>query len=286
MKALESVLQEFVAARDLEQITEDQYARSLHSFQAFLGRKAKTSDLTVANVNAWIKKLQASKSPTTCCNYKTGLLVLWNWLAQAGTIKPYHKISIRTPKKNRTPVYAWTTTEIRSLMSACDELQGSMHNGIRAGDFLKAWILLGFETGLRPSDIRLLTIDSIDFQSLKISVVQHKTGVPHIASISQGTAEVLRKMPSKGRIFPLGKTGVRKWEQKLFKIAEEKFGFVRKKRYGLGTLRKSHATQIFSEHGIAAAAQSLGHSGSIETARRHYVDCRVVNTGSLPNVRL
>lgn len=53
------------------------------------------------------------------------------------------------------------------------------------------------------------------------------------------------------------------------------------KGQGIGTLRKCHATQVNSVHGIAAAAESLGHTSGITIARNHYVDARE-KTGFLP----
>ncbi len=158
-----------------------------------------------------------------------------------------------------------------------------MKNGIVAGDFLRAWIVLGFESGLRPVDLRELTVEQIDFQSKTISIVQHKTGQQHTSRFSEHCEHCLRKLPSTGKLFTVGKTGIRKWEKKLFALAK-RYGFIGRKGRGLGTLRKSHATEVFKELGLAAAAQSLGHVGSTTTATKHYIDSRVRFTGILPRI--
>lgn len=285
MILLKNALLEMIDRRDLERITEDQYKRSLRSFELFLGRPANADDLCPDVINSWIRSLQSDKkSPTTCSNYKTGLLTIWNYLSELRRVPPYVAKEIRQPKVVHKPVVAWTLSEIAILLESCDLLDGQTKNGIRAGDMLKAWILLGFETGLRPVDLRQLTLSDIDFDSCVISITQHKTGQHHTSRFSQRTAAAIRAIATSGKIFTIGKTGIRKWEQKLYSIAKNRLGFHRRKGFGLGTLRKSHATEVFKEMGVAAAAQSLGHVGSTTTATRHYIDSRVRFVGILPRL--
>jgi integrase len=285
MILLKDALAEMIGRRDLEQITEDQYKRSLKSFELFLCRQANESDLIPDQVNAWIKSIQSSgRSPTTCSNYKAGLLTIWNYLSELRKVQPYIGKEIRQPKLVRKPVIAWTQKEIKSLLLACDLLCGRLRNGIRGSDLMRAWVLLGFETGLRPVDLRLVAYEDFDFQEMVVRIVQHKTGNQHTSRFSQRTAEAVKAICSKGPIFSIGKTGIRKWEKKLFAMASGHFGFQPRKGSGLGTLRKSHATEVFKEMGIAAAAQSLGHVGSTTTATRHYIDSRVRFSGILPTL--
>lgn len=285
MILLKDALAEMIGRRDLEQITEDQYKRSLKSFELFLRRQATDSDLTPDRVNDWIRSLQGSgRSPTTCCNYKVGLLTIWNYLAESRRIAPYIGKEIRQPKIVRKPVIAWSQKEVKSLLQACDLLCGELRNGTPASDVMRAWVLLGFETGLRPVDLRLLTLEDFNFNDMVVMIVQHKTGNQHTCRFSERTAQAVKAICSKGSVFAIGKTGIRKWEKKLFALASLHFGFETRKGSGLGTLRKSHATEVFKEMGIAAAAQSLGHVGSTTTATRHYIDSRVRFSGILPTL--
>lgn len=281
MILLAHALNELIDRRDLEAITEAQYKRSLRSFELYLGRQSTSHDLRPEVVNSWIKTLQETKSPVTCNNYKIGLLTIWNHLADSRVVIPYQPKQIRHPKIENKPVVAWTTTEISALLIACDKLTAPTKSGAISGDVMRAWVMIGFETGLRPVDIRELTIDQIDFNARTISVVQHKTGNQHTCRFSELCGKAIRRIASDGKLFCIGKTGIRKWEQKLFAIAKQ-FGFNGRKGHGLGTLRKSHATEVFKELGLAAAAQSLGHVGSTSTATKHYIDSRVRFTGILP----
>lgn len=284
---LQQALDEILGERDIQKITEDQYRRSLNSFSEHLKRNATSDDLTPTKVNLWVKSLQSSKSATTCGNYLAGLLVIWNHLTERQLVEPYHSKRIRRIRKDSKPVVAWTVTEIRNLLKSADLLEGLLRGTtLKASDFMRALILVSFETGLRPSDMRLIRIDQIDFKAGTIAVVQHKTRQPHVARLSQPTIEAIKRLKTTDLVFPLGKTGVCKWERKLYKIAEENYGFCRRKRSGIGTLRKSHATEIFTEHGLDVAARSLGHVGGVLVARKHYIDSRAINSGTLPGIEL
>jgi integrase len=89
------------------------------------------------------------------------------------------------------------------------------------------------------------------------------------------------KEPSRTLVFPLSKSGIRRLELILFKTAES-LGFRRIRGQGLGTLRKSHATEIYKRDGESAAAESLGHVGGTRTVRQHYIDARSIKAGRLP----
>jgi integrase len=82
-------------------------------------------------------------------------------------------------------------------------------------------------------------------------------------------------------VFPLSKSGVRRIELILFETAA-KLGFRRMRGQGLGCLRKSHATQVYTAEGESAAAESLGHVSGTRTVRRHYIDSRSIKSGRLP----
>lgn len=112
-----------------------------------------------------------------------------------------------------------------------------------------------------------------------IKIVQHKTGYLHCAKITHHTQEALEKLASYKRpyLFGLAKSTRRTWEKKLFDVAET-LGFNRQYRQGLGTLRKTHATEVYRKHGIAAASESLGHRSGTRIAKDHYIDSAAVKT--------
>lgn len=282
---LDSVLLQLLQERELEKVTADQYRRSLRRFNEFLSRLATIEDLTPSNVNnflIWLKStVELSQSSILC--HKIGLCVIWNYAASLNMIAAYDPRRLRTPKREINPVEAWSTDSIAILVHSARKLCGVLRSGIPASDFMAAWILLAYDTGLRPGDIRRLRWSQVDFDKRRIVINQHKTGVPHSAPLSQQAIDALKRLREHQceMVFPLGKYGVRRWEGKIYTLARCS-GFMRRKRQGIGTLRKSHATEVYKSLGLAAAAESLGHVGGTRTVKRHYIDASQIHRGHLP----
>jgi len=272
----------------LERITHAQYQRSVQRFDEYLEKQADTSDLTVANVNGYLSWLQTGHyqlAPISVCNHRAGILRVWNYAVYPLEIAPqYIARRIRLPNVPPKPVVAWQVEDVGKLISAARSMRGKLNNGIPASEFLVAWIWLGLETGLRPSDLRLLRWENIDFARNSLSICQHKTRQIHTCLFGPESRVALEVLQPYGfdQVFPLGKSGVTRWEQVLYKIASRN-GFQRKRLQGLGTLRKTHASEIYTADGLAASAESLGHRSGTKIARDHYVDSRL-NSGRRPTV--
>ncbi len=131
--------------------------------------------------------------------------------------------------------------------------------------------------------MRRLCWSNIDLARRLVPIVQSKTGHPHTAQLSLEAVNALLAIRLDGvdRVFAAGKGGMRRWELRLFKHAKQ-YGFVRQSRQALGTLRKSHATEVCRLHGLNAAAESLGHVSGARIARAHYVQPDAMRPGSLP----
>jgi integrase len=260
----------------LESITREQYRRAIERFGKHLGRPAKVDDLTISTVNAFLIWLTDTYKigPTSVANYRTSIVRIWMFAHDPLGIAPDCPTRrIRRPKRQQKAVRAWTLEQLDSLLSAAESLTDVLQCGIRASEYFRALVWFAYETGLRPSDLRLLRWSDLDLERRMVAVCQHKTSMPHVAIFGTQSAEALQTLAKYGQdlVFPLRKRATWVWEQKLFKAAQ-KFGFRRQKREGLGTLRKTHATEVYRTFGLAAASQSLGHHGDITTARRHYVD--------------
>lgn len=272
---LSDLLRELVGERPVAPITEAQYARSIACFSRFLGRTAAVADLTVAHVNQWLKDLEQSAgvSAGTLLGRKRGLTPVWNYATELGLCRGYETRRLRRVRQPEPIVRPWSTTQIKQLLEACDSLPGRLRCGLYAKDLLRAVIWIGFETGLRPSDWTQVRFADVDMSAGRIAIVQHKTSKPHYAAIGPDTLVAIRKveLPVRERLVPLTKGGMRRWELKLFKHASKHTGFQRMKGQALGTIRKTHGTQVCIEHGLEAAAQSLGHVSGTRVARRHYV---------------
>lgn len=283
---LRNVLDSVLGERVLEKITADQYERSLRYYERYLGRPATTKDLEPDLINKWLRQMSVDgKGPTTIGNYRLGLLVLWNHLSEIGKMDPYHPRRIRKPKAPERPTEAWPIDQIQILVEAAKQVRGKLRGGMPGCDLLVAWVWVGMDTALRPGDLRLVQWSQVDLVKRTITLSQHKTRQPHAALLGPESVDALRAIEkwtdSTNRVFPIGKSGVHKWEKKLYAIAT-KNGFGRKKGQGLGTLRKTHATEVYLEHGAAAAAESLGHVGGVRTVKKHYIDARSLRVGYLP----
>lgn len=280
---MQDALERVLAERVLEPVTADQYERTVRRFEEHLGRPATVADLTYESVNAWLIDLSQELGPITVSNYRRAILMLWNYLAAIGEVQPYAKQRVRKPKAEPQIVESWTLEQLKQLIEAAKQLPGQLRIGIPVNKLLVAWLWVGFDTGLRPIDLRLLQWKRVHLHNQCVTVVQHKTKYLHTASLSEESIEALREIlePSRDKVFPLSKGGMRRWELRLFAFAKQS-GFCRRTGQGLGRLRSLHATEIYRAEGLSAAAESLGHVGGTRTVRAHYIDARAVHMGRLP----
>ncbi len=237
---LRSLLDELVAERPVQKITADQYGRSLRCFSSFLNREAVIADLRAELVNQWLASVAKTASPRTVLNRKRGLTPIWNYASERGLAVAYETRRLRRVSVPKSIVSAWTVGQLDSLFAATKMLTGRTVCGIPASTLMSAVCSLAYETGIRPSDWRLLTWDQVDFDTRLITLIQHKTGIPHTAAFSAVTESNLRALAKYQRpmVFPVGMGSMRRWEIRLFELAERYYGFGRKKGQALGTLRK------------------------------------------------
>lgn len=260
----------------VEPITLEQYKRSYAKLSEFLKRSVDTSDLTINNVNAYLKWLETDckLGPVSVRNYRAGILRIWNYCVYPLAIcDQYIARRIRLPAIAEKPVNAWKIDQVGTLLDAAKNIAGRLKNGVPANVLLTAWIWLGFETGLRPSDIRSLEWSQINWDTRQIILTQKKTKKIHVSYFGDGSLNALRTLSKYNQqlVFPVGKSGMGRWEKLLYKRAAQ-IGFMRRHREGIGTLRKSFATQVYSQFGLAASAESLGHRSGTKIAQKHYID--------------
>lgn len=274
MTLLATLLSELVAERPVKAITEAQYDRSIRCFSDFLTRPAVVDDLTPLSVNAWLAKVAKAAQPRTVLNRKRGITPVWNYAAERGLTTSYETRRLRRVSVPHSIVSAWSVDQVEALFAAARDLPGRTVCGIPASVLMGAVCSLAYETGYRPGDWRTLQWEHIDFERRLVTFVQSKTGNPHTAAFSRVTAKCLKKLQAYGReaVVPVGRWSIRRWELQLFQLASDRYGFTRRRGQGLGTLRKSHATSVYLEHGELAAALSLGHVSGTLVARRHYID--------------
>lgn len=268
----------------IEGVTAEQYYRAARRLGLHLGRSAVIADLTTETINAYLVwlKTEFDVSNTTLRNYRSSIIRIWNYASDRYDHPVCIPRRLRAPRKDAVIVRSWPLGNLVQLMKAAETLPGTLRCGIPASTFMSAWIWVGYDTGLRPGDMRELTWPDIELSAQKITICQRKTKKVHTAVFGTDSLAWLERLREYKQplVFPLNKWGVTRWEGFLYARAE-KLGFTRLRGQGIGTLRKCHATQIDAVHGIAAAAESLGHVSGITTARNHYVDAQR-KTGILP----
>lgn len=256
--------------------TADQYRRAVRFFGEFLARPATRPDLTETSVNAWLSDLSTKRSPTTVKNNQRGITPVWNWLAGQQLVPAYNYRRMRRIRIAPKPVTAWSVDNIRALLAGAADLPGRLNHGPAASLYMQSLILVGYETGLRPSDVRSLRWCQVRGDTIEL--VQSKTKIAHAVMLTPETSELVTRLRVFGGdlIFPLAKSTQAGWESKLW-AASERHGFRRRKGMALGSLRKSHATEIAMVSDLATAAASLGHVTGTRIARLHYVESHAVH---------
>lgn len=283
--SLQTTLAEILAVSDPSPVTAEQYERGLRYFELFLGRPATSLDLTHDNLNAWFTWLQTNRKngPTTVRGHRAAICRIWNHLAQEGIVQPYLIRKLRLPKIRTKIVEAWTKAQVQCLLKAVDSIEGRLRCGIQTRQFFRALFLFAYDSGLRPGDLRRIKWTDIDFEKRIAVIVQHKTGNPHCFSLSDEAVDAIKLIvePRRELVFPLTKAGTNTQLRKLYKTAKS-FGFTRKKGQSINQFRKLHGTEVYKQHGLNAAAESLGHVSGSAIAKKHYVDSSAQHVGNLP----
>ncbi len=280
---LATVVDQIETECDLDYTTIGLYDRAVRKFSEFIGKPAEDVDLERESLNKFIQHIQSSRSNTTASNYRRGLCRVWNYLTEFHDKPAYEIRRLRRPKSEDTPVIAWSTQDVSAILNASKTLVGTLKIGVEASSFFHAMIWVAYDTGLRPSDIFRITWEQVSLPQRCITLVQNKTGKPHVVFMRDATIAALSdiRLPSRERVFPVTWGCTRRWMEKIFTSAAE-YGFVRVAGKNLGTLRKSNATQVYIEHGESAAAESLGHTSGTRIVRKHYIDHRALRKYSVP----
>jgi integrase len=139
------------------------------------------------------------------------------------------------------------------------------HRQVVAADFWKAFVMVGYYTGLRLGDLMLLRFDQIEPTGW-LGLIQHKTGYQIRGYLPPDAIEAIGAIsePKRARVFGdlMSKKCVQENYAKLVKRAGLK-GSIK-------TLRKTAATLAECEQ-PGAASWLLGHRDA-NIARRHYID--------------
>lgn len=167
------------------------YRQALHRVaSSMLAAGITPSTLNDSSVNRWLASLR--QSPTTRSNYRRMAVTLWRFACDAGSAADYPKKLARVKSRPRPPV-AWTMTEMAALVAGARRMTGRFKRSrCPMALFYEAFIRVGFETGLRFSDILSLRCDQL--REGRLYVVPNKTGAQVPKRLSAPCVDVLTKL--------------------------------------------------------------------------------------------
>lgn len=240
-------------------------------FARWLGHEPTLKELTEATVNAWVRSMtDAGKlSPETIRSKRRHIVGLRRfayergWMRTLGTIRPVKQAA-------RIPV-AWSHGELAALLhiAALKTKRLARHRPVAWCAFWRAFILVGYYSGLRLGDMIRLRFDAIGPDGTCV-MLQGKTGNPVTFNLPEDAMAALAAIrhPERARIF--GDLLCRRTIQDEFRwlTREAKIGGSIKR------LRASGATWV--EATVPGSAMAfLGHR-TPGLAHAHYCDPRYI----------
>lgn len=269
MELLEFV-RSYSEARDIRSATADQLTYAARALERHHGGTVDTMQLSSVLLNGWISaRLAADIARKTVAVQRTAIMSLWKEAARQGIAPPLAEVRlVRVP---RTIPQAWLPVEFTAILAAIDSLPGAFPCGVPRRLLIKALALVGYYSGLRPSD--LLALRSIDVLADSTLVVrQSKTDEPITIVIpDDAMAAILATRPdTRERVFPLSRKSMWFWFRKI-----------RGTKGSPKWLRRTGATRCEQQQPGSAMAY-LGHR-TPGLAYAHYVDLRQISdTKPLP----
>jgi hypothetical protein len=156
---------------------------------------ARPKDFSATSMNHWLSGLR-DLNPTTRANWRRGALVLWHYAHRLGLVE-HPSNRVQKIKCSAKPPVAWSLDEFQHLLAHCRQLKGNFKvSGCPQSLFFCAFMLAGYELGIRRSDLHNLRADQV--RGNRVYVVQNKTGVPIGKVVTPRCAELLHQMIESG----------------------------------------------------------------------------------------
>lgn len=245
------------------------------TYEASVHRIAKNCKIiSKDNLNNYLKNRLSKVSTITVKTERTILLTLWNYAYENDLISfpPKNIVSIKTKK---APTKAWTIDECKNLISQTYKFSGTTKTGAPLGVFLRAWLLLGYESGARFGDVFSFTTEHIESNILRWTM--SKTGDPMTKILSDSCIDSINQLLSYQKLdkkdnrilgWVCGKRRAQLIMQQFLKFCQ--IGGCSK------YLRRSGATHIeINQPGMAKL--HLGHR-STGLAEKSYIDYGQIRT--------
>jgi len=264
---LASFVAHYSRRRDLSPSSETHLAFAVRSLEAHAGRPLELSSLTCELIDGWIAaRLSAGRSRILVHRQRGAVLTLWRAAHAAGLAAQLPE-DVRMVRVRLDPPRAWQPDEFVLLLAAIDRLHGAFACGVPRRLFLRALALVGYYSGLRPSDLRRLRAADISTTGRLVVRVQKTGQVFDCLLPADALAAIAATQPERRELlFPISrKTLCAAWRS-LIKAA----GIAGTPKW----LRRTGATRCEQQQPGSAMAY-LGHR-TPGLAHRHYVDSRQI----------
>lgn len=265
-----------LALRSRRKNTKRLYGNTLNSFERFLGRTPRLSDLTDATVSRFAAaRVEAGRSKFTVNKDLFNLLAIWRWAHRKSYVKHWPDVLLeKTPTK--API-ALLREELAALDAACRAERDPIGH-FRGCDFWHALMLLIWDTGERINAVMELQWSQLDLRHkwVRFAADDRKGGTAdNQLPIADDTAQALGKLtPHEGKVFkwPYSPTYIYRRYERILKRA----GLPTGRLYKFHCLRKSTASHYEAAGGNAT--ELLGHSTRKVTLA--YLDKRIISPRS------
>lgn len=266
---LRAVVERYSLERGIAKQTTWQLLYAVRSLETFLGREPTPADLADLPINRWLAWLVASPiSPHTAKSKRRGIMTIWRYAAELRLCRLPERV--RPVKAPREQPIAWTREELSRLLAAASLKTGTLKRfrAVKAADYWRAYILVGYYSGLRLGDLLALRFDAIEANGCA-TVIQAKTGMPvtcHMPPDAIRALDAIRR-PAREVVFGImHRATIQETFRWLVRSASLKGSTKR--------LRSSGATWLEATNPGGAMA-FLGHR-TPGLAYRHYVDPRMI----------
>lgn len=260
-------VQTYATEHDIAAGTVQQLEFAVKALDRWHKRQTALDDLTDDLLNRWISdRLEAGISRATVRNQRGAILTLWRAAYEAG-ILPAAPARVKKVRGPATLPQAWEASQVQQLLFAVNLIDGTFSCGVPRKALIRALVLTGWYSGLRPCDLLSLKREQIGSNGTLI-IVQKKTGAPIMTRLPEDCMAAIEATfpPERDRIFPISNKVLFYWWKQLQSLS----GIRGSPKW----LRRSGATAVESEH-PGSAMGFLGHR-TPGLAWKHYIDARMI----------
>ena len=252
--------------------------------RASYGQPPAVADLTKPNVHTWMDWAigpPTSWAASTANSKRTALVSLANFAADAGLVRPLHKV--KRFVEGTDPPTGWSLAEFdRILWSA--GLEAADWDGVPAGDCWDFGFRMIWDSGARFSELWSAKTEHVDLakQTWLVPASNRKgKRVGRLYELAEDTCEAIARTldPDSPRRrlwpFPFGKRQVWvHWDRILTRA-----GLPANRRSKWHCIRRTAESYAAASKGKEWAAEAVGHS--LKVAKQHYLIPSIVRTPSL-----